>query len=301
MESSKYIHTTDVHNTRAAEEIVPILMEWFHPKSVVDVGCGLGTWLYVFKTHGVTEVLGIEGNHLKTDLLAISKAEILLTDLEQEFIIDKKFDLAISLEVAEHLSSDSASQFIDSLTKLSNIIVFSAAIPNQGGQNHINEQWISYWQSIFTKHDFTLSDEIRAVFWNNDKIEWWYKQNMILAIKNGTLLPFKEMKPPLNLVHPDLFTIKISTINSLLEINSVNKHSINIHQMEIEKLENENRLLKNKLDTIESELKTIYNSNTWIFARKFIIIPITVIKKFLKINLIPIIICHILLNNHPFR
>jgi len=282
MGNNKYVHTTDVHNTRAAMEIVPVLIEWFHPKSVVDIGCGLGTWLYVFKSLGIKEILGIEGHHLNTDLLVIDRDEVILTDLEEELGIVRKFDLALSLEVAEHLSKASADCFIQSLTKLSDIIVFSAAIPGQGGQNHINEQWIGYWQSQFIKHDFVFTDEIRPLFWNNEKIEWWYKQNMVIAIKKGTRSPFTEIKPPLDLVHPGLFEPRNALINYLREINDTNNLMVSNLKKEIECFENENKRLKIRLDKTELELKTIYDSITWKFIYRFVINPITKIRRMLK-------------------
>jgi len=284
MEDHKYIHTTDVHNTIAAEAIVPVLMDWFHPTSVIDIGCGLGTWLYVFKSHGVEKILGVDGNHLDTNLVVINKDDLLLINLEEEFVIDRKFDLAISLEVAEHLSESSADHFIKSLTKLSDVIVFSAAIPGQGGQNHINEKWIGYWQSRFAKYDFLLSDEIRPLFWNNEKIEWWYRQNMVIAIKKGTLVPFRGIKSPLDLVHPELFLKTSLMVNFLNEINNTNVQSIADLKKENNQLENENSLLKIKSLQTESELETIYNSITWKLARKFIIKPGTMIMKILRRN-----------------
>ena len=254
MEQNKYIHTTDVHNTLAAEEIVPVLMEWFNQKSVVDVGCGLGTWLFVFKSHGVQEILGIDGTHLDTEIIVIDHKELLLTDLEQPFGDLRKFDLALSLEVAEHLSDASSDLFVESLTKLSDIIIFSAAIPNQGGQNHINEQWIGYWQSKFAKHHFIFTDEIRPLFWNNEKIEWWYKQNMVIAIKEGTPFPFSTIRPPLDLVHPDLFEMKNKSINDLYGMYYSNMSHIGELTKQLELLETENSMLKAKLDKNEKDV-----------------------------------------------
>ena len=282
MENSKYIHLTNVHNTLAAEEMVPVLIEWFHPKSVVDVGCGLGTWLYVFNSHGVKEILGIEGHHLNKDMLVISEDNVMLANLEEEFRITKKFDLALSLEVAEHLSESVSDRFIESLTMLSDVIVFSAAIPNQGGQNHINEQWIGYWQSRFEKHDFILTDEIRPLFWRNEKIEWWYKQNMVVAIKKGTQTPFRHIKPPLDLVHPLLFASKNKVIKYLKENENEKSLSIATLINENERIENENRQLKIRSFAAELELKKIHNSVTWRLASKFIIAPISILIKIFK-------------------
>ncbi|MCX6278091.1 MAG: methyltransferase domain-containing protein [Bacteroidetes bacterium] len=281
MENNKYIHTVEIHNTRAAEEIVPVLMEWFHPNSVVDVGCGLGTWLNVFKLNGAKEILGIDGNHLDTTLLAINRNEVLLTDLEEEFGISRKFDLAISLEVAEHISSASADRFIESLTKLSDIIIFSAAIPNQGGQNHLNEQWIGYWESKFAEHDYVFTDEIRPLFWNNENVDWWYKQNMVIAIKKGIPVPFMNVKPPFNLVHPGLLELKNWIMNNMSETINTNYSYIGDLEKEKEWLKSENSRLKIRSAEVESELKKIYDSMTWKLANRLVIAPVNKIRKFL--------------------
>ncbi|MCK9424090.1 MAG: class I SAM-dependent methyltransferase [Bacteroidales bacterium] len=215
MDKPKYIHDPQIHNTSAAQEIVPQLIKWFNPKSVIDVGCGLGTWLAIFKQHGVGTVFGIEGNHINKDLLIIDESELFIADLENGFEVNRKFDLAISLEVAEHLSPEAADSFVNALTRLSDYIVFSAAIPGQGGQNHINEQWLDYWQSKFNDKGFLGFDEIRPIFWNNPKVEWWYKQNMVIFIKQDKHSPFIHDKNLLNLVHPEMFSEKMQIMNQL--------------------------------------------------------------------------------------
>ena len=127
---------------RSAELTIPILFNWLpKPKTVVDVGCGLGTWLAVFKQQGA-EVTGVDGAYVNKDMLYIGKEEFFEADLENESITNdgRRFDLAVSLEVAEHLSAKRAPTFIHDLTSLSDVVFFSAAVPLQGGTNHINEQ-----------------------------------------------------------------------------------------------------------------------------------------------------------------
>jgi SAM-dependent methyltransferase len=206
-------------NTRVAEEIVPQIIKFFNPNSVVDVGCGIGTWLHVFKSLGIKDILGIEGDHLDTNLLMIDKEDILFLDLEKEFVINRKFDIALSLEVAEHLSAEAAANFIQSLAKLSNVIIFSAAIPGQEGQGHINEQWMDYWQMEFQKNDFEFYDLLRPLFWNNEKVDWWYRQNIIVAIRKGIPNDFSTNHFPLNIVHPKLFEYKNEIIRDLAAKN----------------------------------------------------------------------------------
>jgi hypothetical protein len=214
--NEKYVHNRDTHNLKAPNEIVPFIIELFDPKSVIDVGCGLGSWLNVFRNNGVRKIMGIDGHHLKNNLLYIEEDLIIKHDLETEIKINQKFDLAISLEVAEHLSIKSADIFIKSLTQLSDVIIFSAAIPNQlGGQNHINEQWPDYWQKKFNELGFICKDVFRDKFWGNPNIEWWYQQNMFLALRSDNVLIEPKDTNIHSYVHPHLYEAAVSKINNL--------------------------------------------------------------------------------------
>lgn len=175
------------------------------PSSVIDVGCGLATWLKIFADHQVQDILGVEGSHLKKEMLAVDESKVLIADLEKKIEINRKFDLVVSLEVAEHLSPAAAKQFVNTLTSLGDIVLFSAAIPRQGGQNHINEQWPTYWQSLFREHGFYFSDIIRKKIWDNPKVDVFYKQNMFLVCRNNLKHRFEETNTILNIVHPELF------------------------------------------------------------------------------------------------
>lgn len=179
----KYIHEENVHNLKSPMEIVPVLVKLLTPKSVVDFGCGLGTFLYCFKIEGVKEVLGLDGSWVNKELLNkyISHDEFLECNLEEPLNLGKRFDLAISLEVAEHIPEKAADIFIENLVSTSQMIVFSASVPNQDGQNHINEQWLNYWEQKFSKHNYIMHDILRPLFWDNPNIFWWYKQNMVLV------------------------------------------------------------------------------------------------------------------------
>ena len=135
-------------------------------------------------------------------------------DITQEFEMrdalkrqQRTFDLAMSLEVAEHLPPKSAEGFIAGLTKLAPVVLFSAAIPFQGGTNHVNEQWPQYWADLFARHGFDAIDCIRSEVWDNEEVEWWYAQNTILYANEAGLKAHPNLRKfnssiGLSVVHP---------------------------------------------------------------------------------------------------
>lgn len=181
-----YYHDEATHNKKAASVIIPILYEVLTFESVLDVGCGIGTWLNVFQEYPRLDILGLDGEYVNRDLLAknIPLDSFKSFDLSKGFDLNKKFDLAVCLEVAEHLPITSSDLLVDSLCRHSDKVVFSAAIPNQGGQNHLNEQWPSYWINKFKRNGFEVYDLIRPRIWNNPQVDIWYKQNLLIFSKN---------------------------------------------------------------------------------------------------------------------
>ena len=218
----KYIHEETIHNLKDPKIIVPYIYEIFKPNSVVDLGCGLGTFLYVFKEHGVKTILGLDGKWVDKEKLFrnIPKECFYEIDIEEGLKIDNKFDLALCLEVLEHVDEKYADQAIEVLTNLSDRIVFSAAIPGQGGQNHVNEQWIEYWRFKFNEKGFEIYDIFRPYFWNNKELAVWYKQNLFLFVKKNTDFDISKIQKQTNssindYIHPNLFTQKTIDINEL--------------------------------------------------------------------------------------
>lgn len=165
------------------------------------------------------DVLGLDGDYVEKELLAkyISNNEFKATDLTQPFDLKRKFDLIISLEVAEHLPEDSAENFIKSLCKHGDIIVFSAAIPGQGGQNHINEQWRFYWCEKFASFNYKAFDILRPRIWNIEKVNWWYKQNVLIFSKHDYSHLELSSAIMLEAIHPELFQQHIDYIIFLQE------------------------------------------------------------------------------------
>ena len=164
----------------SARITAPIVMEMFHPTSVVDVGCGIGAWLAAFAEVGVDDFLGIDGDYVDRLSLMIPAQRFIARDLTHPINIDRRFDLVLSLEVAEHLPASCARHFIETLTSLGSIVLFSAAIPFQSGEHHINEQWPEYWAEMFADSDFAPVDCIRRRIWWNRGVLYWYAQNLIV-------------------------------------------------------------------------------------------------------------------------
>lgn len=207
------------YNTESAKELIPFLIDLFNPTSVIDIGCGNGTWLKVFAEYSsVKEITGVDGEDLKQAELLIDKNDVVQVDLNKSFQLNKKADLLLCLEVAEHLEPLSAHDFIQSLCSHSDIIVFSAAIPNQGGFKHINERDPEYWRKKFAENGYICYDIFREKFWLNERIKWWYRQNLFLYIQNDKArsFPFTPIKNILTLVHPGLLKEKEDAINTYL-------------------------------------------------------------------------------------
>jgi SAM-dependent methyltransferase len=204
-EEKIYYHDKNVHhNLTSPEFIIPLITNKIKVNSVLDVGCGLGGWLSVFSKNNINDIVGIDGAHVvKTDLL-IPADKFVTHDLTHEINLNRKFDLAVCLEVAEHLPETSANAIVKTLTNHADIILFSSAIIGQEGQNHINEQWFSYWQTKFNALGYEFYDEVRPAIWNNKNIDWWYKQNVFIVSK-ATVPTLTTNKQLLCGYHPDWY------------------------------------------------------------------------------------------------
>jgi SAM-dependent methyltransferase len=196
---SIYYHSEEIHNLAVPRVVVPTILQFVKPISVLDVGCGIGTWLKAFEENGVKDIVGIDGDHVDRSKLKIADTQFVPRDLNKPWSLGRKFDLAISLEVAEHLEETTSDLLVKSLTEHADTIIFSAAIPGQGGQNHVNEQWPSYWRNKFEQRGFYFNDGLRAALWNTHGLQWWYVQNLFVVTRNPVPLTV------IDVVHPELF------------------------------------------------------------------------------------------------
>ena len=192
------------HTAHAARRILAALPPALSRRSVADIGCGTGTWLAAALEAGATSAFGIEGDWVTPAMLDDARIDFAPQDLERP-VSGPRVDLALSLEVGEHLTPARADSFVADLVALAPAILFSAAIPGQGGVGHLNEQWHSWWAARFAAHGYLAYDVIRPAIWTDDAIPAWYRQNVVLYLDAATAAPL-SLTPTdpalLDKVHP---------------------------------------------------------------------------------------------------
>jgi hypothetical protein len=194
--SRKFFENIRGGSSASAEAAVPIILEIHPARSVVDVGCGIGTWLKSFMDLGVQRAVGLDGDYVDRGQLLIPPscfvdcnldAPIDIAELNRKVGNPERFDLAISLEVGEHLPVARAASLVSDLCSLSDVVLFGAAIPFQGWQRaHVNEQWQSYWAKRFAENGYDAFDALRPRTWSLPEISYFYKQNSIFYVKRET-------------------------------------------------------------------------------------------------------------------
>lgn len=206
----RYLDASYAHldGTRVdAREIVPEILQLVKARSVIDLGCGIGAWLSVFRELGVEDTIGVDGHWVDRDRLLIPANDFVAADLRRPFESARTFDLAISTETAEHLPPESAETFVASLTRLAPVVLFSAAAPFVPGNLHLNCQWPSYWVERFAACGFVAADAIRHRIWTNPKVRWFYSQTMLFFVRRDAL-PH----------HPPLAATLVGATNACLDV-----------------------------------------------------------------------------------
>jgi SAM-dependent methyltransferase len=177
----------------SARIVLPHVLRMFAPRSVVDVGCGVGTWLSVCRELGIDTTVGVDGAYVEQAQLLIDPALFRSHDLTHPLRLERTFDLAVSLEVAEHIAARHAQTFIDSLCALAPVVLFSAAIPHQGGDGHVNEQWPEYWVDRFAARNYLAYDCIRPLVWCDSAVAYYYAQNSFIFVDRGKIGAFPSL------------------------------------------------------------------------------------------------------------
>lgn len=177
----------DEQAERSAPMVVSLLTELLPISSVLDVGSGCGIWLRAWQRAGVGDFIGIDGDYVEETRLVIPPERFIRHDLSAPFNLNRRFDLVQSLEVGEHIAESSADAFVSSIAAHGDLILFSAAVPGQGGEFHVNEQPHSYWRDKFAAHGYRTFDWLRPRIRRYSRISPWYRYNALLFARGSAL------------------------------------------------------------------------------------------------------------------
>ncbi|MGZ3272450.1 MAG: class I SAM-dependent methyltransferase [Caulobacteraceae bacterium] len=205
-------------SAQSAREVVPYIIDAIRPESVLDVGCGKGTWAAEFARCGV-DAYGIDGpwaeantripGRLITYDFGAATGEV------APALPKARFDLVTTFEFLEHIDGSKARDLVRFLTSLSDVVIAGAAIPDQGGAHHVNEQWPAYWRDLFAEQGFVAYDFLRPAIWGNTQVEPWYAQNSIGYFRGSVpqdlvekteALALAALRNPPALVHPTFYS-----------------------------------------------------------------------------------------------
>jgi hypothetical protein len=199
----------------SAQIIVDHLRGALRISSVADFGCALGTWLSVWRRVGVEDVIGVDGSYVRIEDLQIPPQLFRSHDLADFIDLGRRFDLVESMEVAEHLPVRAADGFVACLVRHADVVLFSAAPPGQGGENHVNKQPYQYWRERFAQRGYHMFDWVRPQIIGRADVQFWYRYNLFLFVAENRiaiLLPaIRSSEVPPGSRVPDLspWTFKI--------------------------------------------------------------------------------------------
>lgn len=211
--TTRFFKDFEDDSQQSADIILEILFGLFKIESVVDYGCGTGAWLHAARKLGATKTTGVDGPWVTREMLVDPDIELVTADLSLPLNLGVKADLAISVEVGEHVPKSCADGLVKALCETAPRILFGAAIPGQGGTSHINEQWQSYWAEKFAANGYMPVDIVRPQVYNDKSILPWYRNNSILYVRNGDYLDLMTLiitkgnlkTSSIDLVIPDIF------------------------------------------------------------------------------------------------
>lgn len=172
------------HSVAGAREALDAIFKGAFPRSVVDFGCGNGSWLKASLDRGAEAVLGIDGAEIPSELMHVADEMVQRADLNLPLELGRRFELVLCLETAEHLKPASSGTIIDTLVRHGELILFSAAAPGQQGDGHINCRPPAFWQGLFNDRGFVCSDAVRWAIWHDPRIEPWYRQNLMIVTRD---------------------------------------------------------------------------------------------------------------------
>lgn len=186
--SNQYVHDEKFYRyiqkgaARSARVIAPLILQRLQVRSVLDVGCGTGAWLAEYSRLGIPLCLGVDGDYVRQSFLLVPPTNFMPVNVSQPFDLGQRFDLVQCLEVAEHIDPAASSTLIENLAKHGDFVMFSAATPGQGGENHLNEQSYEFWRAIFAERGYSPYDFLRPRLQGKKAVEIWYRHNTILYV-----------------------------------------------------------------------------------------------------------------------
>lgn len=178
--NSDFFDYIDEGARRSARAMIALVQPWLEAESVADLGSGRGVWLAQWQAAGVKDVLAVDGDYVEREHLAVPEAQFKAADLTRPLHFKRRFDLAQSLEVGEHLPTEASETLVESLTNASDRVLFSAAVVGQGGEFHVNEQPLSFWQDLFAARGYRAYDCVRPHLADDRSVEPWYRYNTVL-------------------------------------------------------------------------------------------------------------------------
>ncbi|WP_293575213.1 methyltransferase domain-containing protein [Phaeobacter sp.] len=183
--SNEFYDYIDTGARSSAQALIAAVQPWLGAQSVLDLGSGRGVWLSEWAKAGVEDIAGVDGDYVDRSRLAIAPSQFHPADLTQDFDLGRRFDLAQSLEVGEHLPQAASVKLVEGLTRHADRVLFSAAVPGQGGEFHINEQPLSFWQDLFAQRGYRAFDCVRPALKTADGVEPWYRYNTVLYVNDA--------------------------------------------------------------------------------------------------------------------
>jgi SAM-dependent methyltransferase len=182
-DAAYYDETVDGPARESAVTIAATIVRDLRPECVLDVGCGTGAMLEALANLGCA-VMGFERSRAALDLARSRNLAVIEFDLNRCDVRPERGDVVISMEVAEHLPQRVDEQYVELLTTLAPVIVFTAATPGQGGTSHVNEQPHKYWEEKFRRRRFVLNRELTSRWqeqWmaSGSVAEWYWRNLMV--------------------------------------------------------------------------------------------------------------------------
>ena len=178
--STDFYDYIDAGSRASADAVAGLILGEIAVKSLLDIGSGHGAWAAQWMKAGVKDVLAVDGDYVRRDQLAIPADRFVAHDLATPLDLKRQFDLVQSLEVAEHLPGDCAPGFVDNLVRHGDVILFSAAVPHQGGEHHVNEQPPEYWRKLFATRGYQAFDWLRPRLADKRHVKPWYRFNSLI-------------------------------------------------------------------------------------------------------------------------